>query len=242
MMAEEKVALVETTKDTYGLNQSLRTIGFPKSTWYYHQNEKVTYEEKYAALLPDMEEIARKHPEYGWPRMHVELNEAYGHRVNHKVVQRLLRLWDLRLVRSVHRPRPSGIHRVLLVWRPWRDWPIQEWSSAPSPIAGFHDASGDSCHLILLDPDGGREIWAGSALPVPLLALAVGDVDGDGRTEVVTLEGDYAAGRGAPATRVDVWRWNGFGFTLEWRSPPGAFHQFRLTDVDNDGILDVAVR
>jgi hypothetical protein len=131
---------------------------------------------------------------------------------------------------------------VLLVWRPWRDWPIQQWSPAPSPIAGFHDASGDSCHLILLDPDGEREVWAGSALPMPLLALAVGDVDGDGRNEVVTLEGDYAAGRDAPATRVDVWRWNSFGFTLEWRSPPGVFHQLRLTDVSNDGILDVAVR
>jgi len=41
---------------------------------------------------------------------------------------------------------------------------------------------------------------------------------------------------------VDVWYWNGFGFTLEWRSPPGLFHQLRLTDVDNSGILDIAVR
>ena len=60
---------------------------------------------------------------------------------------------------------------VLLVWRPWRDWPIQRWLSVPSPIADFYDAAGDSCHLILLDPHDGREIWAGSALPAPLLAL-----------------------------------------------------------------------
>jgi hypothetical protein len=131
---------------------------------------------------------------------------------------------------------------ALLVWRPWRDWPIQRWSSAPSPIADFHDAAGDSCHLILLDPRDGGEIWAGSALPAPLLALAVGDVDGDGRNEVVTLEGDYATGRSGPATRVDVWRWNGFGFTLEWRSPPSTLRELRLTDADNSGILDIAVR
>lgn len=131
---------------------------------------------------------------------------------------------------------------VLLVWRPWRDWPIQRWSPAPSPIAGFHDAKGDSCHLILLDPRDGREIWAGSALPAPLLALAVGDVDGDGRNEVVTLEGDYRTGRAGPATRVDVWRWGGFGFTLEGRSPSGVFHQLGLTDGGNDGILDIVVR
>ncbi len=131
---------------------------------------------------------------------------------------------------------------VLLIWRPWRDWPIQRWLPVSSPIAGFHDAAGDSCHLILLDPRDGREIWAGSALPVPLLALAVGDVDGDGRNEVVTLEGNYATGRDGPATRVDVWRWNGFGFTLEYRSPPGTFRQLHLTDGNNDGILDIAVR
>ena len=128
---------------------------------------------------------------------------------------------------------------VLLVWRPWRDWPIQRWLPVPSPIAGLHDAAGDSCHLILLDSRDGHEIWAGSALPAPLLALAVGDVDGDGRNEVVTLEGDYATGRDGPATRVDVWRWNGFGFTLGWRSPPGVFRQLRLTDGNNDGIIDI---
>jgi hypothetical protein len=131
---------------------------------------------------------------------------------------------------------------VLVVWRPWRDWPIQRWSSAPSPVAGFHDAAGDSCQLILLDPNDGREIWAGSALPVPMLALEVGDVDGDGRDEVVTLEGEYAAGRQGSATHVDVWRWNGFGFTLVWRSAPGVFRQLCLTDVGNGGILEIVVR
>jgi hypothetical protein len=131
---------------------------------------------------------------------------------------------------------------VLVVWRPWRDWPIQSWSTAPSPIAGFHDAAGESCHIILLDLRDGREVWAGSALPAPILALAVGDVDGDGRSEVVTLEGDYTTGHNGPASRVDVWKWNGFGFTLEWRSPPGIFHRLGLTDTNDDGILDVAVR
>ena len=131
---------------------------------------------------------------------------------------------------------------VLVVWRPWRDWPIQRWAEVPSPIAGFHDAAGDSCHLILLDPHDGREIWAGSALPAPFTGLAVGDVDGDGRSEVVTLEGDYAAGRSGSATRVDVWQWSGFGFTMAWRSPPGIFRELCLADGDNDGRLDIAIR
>jgi hypothetical protein len=72
--------------------------------------------------------------------------------------------------------------------------------------------------------------------------VAVGDVDGDGRNEVVTLEGGYATGRSGPATYVNVWRWSDFGFTLAWRSPPGTFHELRLIDEDDDGTLDVAVR
>jgi hypothetical protein len=130
---------------------------------------------------------------------------------------------------------------VLIVWRPWRDWPIQQWSTVISPIAGFHDSAGSSCHLILIDPRDGRQVWAGSALPAPLLALAVGDVDGDTRSEIVTLEGDYATGHSGPATHVDVWEWNGFGFTLEWRSPPGILHQLWLNDAEGDGIPDIVV-
>jgi len=80
---------------------------------------------------------------------------------------------------------------VLVVWRPWRDWPIQSWSTAPrSPSRAFTTQRAklppSSCSILR----DGREVWAGSALPAPILALAVGDVDGDGRSEVVTLEGD----------------------------------------------------
>ena len=127
---------------------------------------------------------------------------------------------------------------ALLVWRPWQDWPIQRWSAAPSPITGYRDASGQSCHLVLIDPRDGRETWAGSALPVPLLALAVEDLDGNGLNEVLTLEGSYADGREGSGSRVDVWRWNGFGFTLQWRSLPGVYPADCLSDADRCGLRD----
>ena len=90
MTPQQKVVLVESVKDTYGLNVALTTVGLPKSTWYYHRTQKVSYEEKYAHLLPALEAIAQEHPEYGWPRVTVELRDKHGHHVNHKVVQRLL--------------------------------------------------------------------------------------------------------------------------------------------------------
>ncbi len=113
MTSEQKVALVETAKDRHGLNLALATIDLPKSTWYYHQKRKVAYEEKYADLFPILEEIARAHPEYGVPRMMPELRDEHHIDINHKVVERLLGIWDLSILRSTHRPRPSNVQKAI---------------------------------------------------------------------------------------------------------------------------------
>jgi transposase InsO family protein len=113
MSTEQKVTLVETVKDTYGLNLALATIDLPKSTWYYHQKHKVAYEEKHADLLVVLEEIAQNHPEYGVPRIMPELRDKYHIDVNHKVVERLLGIWDLSILRSTHRPRPSHVQKAI---------------------------------------------------------------------------------------------------------------------------------
>lgn len=114
MTTTQKVALVETGWETHGLAPALAAVGLPKSTWYYQRNQKVAYEEKYADLLPDLEAIVRAHPAYGYRRITVELRESYGHPVNHKVVQRLLQLWDLSLLRNTRAPRPSGIQQAII--------------------------------------------------------------------------------------------------------------------------------
>jgi putative transposase len=114
MMPEQKVSLVETTKDTFGLNRSLEAVDLAKSTWYYHQNEKVDYEEKYADLRATLEEIAVAHPEYGLPRIMAELRDVYNCQVNHKVVERLLGLWDLGLLCGTHQRKPSGVQKAIL--------------------------------------------------------------------------------------------------------------------------------
>ena len=113
MTSEQKVALVKSVKDRYGLNLALVTVGLPKSTWYYHQKYRVAYEEKYAYLRPILEKIARDHPAYGVPRMMPELRQTYHLDVNHKVVERLLGTWDLSILRSTHRPRPSRIQQTI---------------------------------------------------------------------------------------------------------------------------------
>ena len=151
--------------------------------------------------------------------------------------------WHVRAALQADLTRDGLPECVLLVWRPWEDWPIMKWSDTPSPITANRDARGDSSHIILIEPkpsgDGYRELWAGSALALPITHIAAGDVDGDGWNELVALEGDYASGRYGPARHVAVWRWNGFGFTLEWRGPSGRFVALALADLDRDGAVEI---
>jgi len=67
-------------------------------------------------------------------------------------------------------------------------------------------------------------------------------VDGDGRNELIVLEGSYDDEREAPARYVTIWRWNGWGFSLEWRSAAGHYHHLALEDINSDNMLDIVVQ
>lgn len=98
-------------KDIYGLNRVLKAIGLSKKTWYYAQ-QRQSYEEKYEYLREPLFEIARVHPEYGIQRTMAELRDR-GIYVNHKVIEKLHRCWDLAIVRNVRHPKPSSIRLLL---------------------------------------------------------------------------------------------------------------------------------
>lgn len=74
-------------------------------------------------------------------------------------------------------------------------------------------------HPFIVGYRGGayRVLWGGSALHARLLEVELGDVDGDGDHELVTLE---ASGAGE-ARALGVWDWHGWGFSLRWRGPAG---------------------
>lgn len=113
MSTEEKVELVASAREEYGLAATLAAIELPKSTWYYHHNHKISYQEKYEHIRPLLEKIAKQHPSYGIPRISKELREAYDQVINHKVVQRMLQQWDLSLRRNVRAPEPGGVQRAI---------------------------------------------------------------------------------------------------------------------------------
>jgi putative transposase len=114
MTASQKVEFVASVVGEYSLSSALAAVELAKSTWYYHQRQKVDYGAKYVHLQPALEEIARQHPEYGYRRTTTELHETYQEHVNHKVVQRLHQLWGLALLRTTRAPKPSGIRQVIV--------------------------------------------------------------------------------------------------------------------------------
>lgn len=113
MSAEEKVELIEgMNRERYNLETAFSVLGLPRSTYYYHKNEKVEYGEKYAYLRGPMDEIIERNPGYGYPRITKALKKT-GYGVNHKVICRLVREWDYNLGRTVRKRGESGIKRAI---------------------------------------------------------------------------------------------------------------------------------
>jgi len=130
--------------------------------------------------------------------------------------------------------RDGRLEAVLLVWRDFRPWPVDQFMPNGGRIAGFHNPQGQSCHLILIGwkAKGYGELWAGSALAEPLLKIAALDFKADGKQELVTLESDYQDPPGSPARAVSAWEWNGFGFSLIARTN-GRFRQMQVMVMPN---------
>jgi len=127
---------------------------------------------------------------------------------------------------------------TLLVWRPFRPWPVDAWLPHGGRIADFHDAEGQSCHLILIGwtREAYHELWAGSALAEPIHAFVSADLNGDGKEELAALEASYDDPASTAASRLKVWEWNGFGFSAVY-SLEERFHQVQIVRAADDRLL-----
>ena len=137
--------------------------------------------------------------------------------------------WDVKEAFFADLDRNGEQELALLVWRPFAPWPVDRFMPRGGRIDNFHDANGNSCHLILIklgnvEPE---EIWAGSALSDPLHSLLAIDLDGDGYQELAAIE--YAYDSKNSDGSIVVWQWNGFGFSLADREEGTYRSLFALT-------------
>lgn len=112
MTTSQKVALVHEVEGSVSVGVALSVVDLSPSTWYYQAGRR-PYEAKHEALKVPLLKIASAFPEYGYRRSTDELSERVGHRVNHKVVQRLARIWGLAALRRPRAPRVSAVRRTI---------------------------------------------------------------------------------------------------------------------------------
>jgi hypothetical protein len=134
--------------------------------------------------------------------------------------------------------RDGLLEAALLVWRPFKPWPVDAWLPNGGRINNFHDSSGRSCHIILIGwyQEAFRERWAGSALAEPVNSFAAVDLIQNGMQYLVTLEGAYDDLPSAPSRRIKVWEWNGFGFSVVSESE-GAFSLMATAQAQDGRVL-----
>lgn len=66
MSIDQKVALASEAYEDYSLPTVLAALQLPRSTWYYHKSNGMSYTEKYHHLREPLEMIARQHPDLRW--------------------------------------------------------------------------------------------------------------------------------------------------------------------------------
>lgn len=145
--------------------------------------------------------------------------------------------WNVKEAIAADLNRDGRNELVMVVWRPFKPWPIDSFLPYGGRINAFQDKQGMSCHIILIGWDGSkyRELWAGSSLIDPVFNIRAADLDGDGNQELITLEGKYDSH--STTGNLTVWDWSGFGFRLRDRIT-GSFSDFGIvSDTQNVMIL-----
>lgn len=85
-------------------------------------------------------------------------------------------------------------------------------------------------HLFLYTFKDGemKSRWNSSNLPYINTKTVLADLDGDGENEMILIERPYKWGDGMTGESVAVWKWNEWGFWLEWRSEKGEYDDLSL--------------
>lgn len=101
-----------------------------------------------------------------------------------------------------------------------------------------------SCHLFLYAwrAKALRCIWGSSAISSPICEIAFADLRGDDNPDLVVLESSSSSDEHAPPTHLAVWRWNGWGFTNEFRSNRAPYSDLRVISADHGDLALVSQR
>jgi poly-gamma-glutamate synthesis protein (capsule biosynthesis protein) len=149
------------------------------------------------------------------------------------------------------------------VWQSPDDWWVDNFALADSTNDGISDINlslwkagnfGESKpfwveendisvknHFFVFDYVNGvvKQIWGSSNLGVPNCEFKIMDIDGDGKNDLIVVEGDYSQEPECKGSYVSIWKWNDWGFSNEWRSEKGNFANLEIEKIDGKSYIVV---
>ena len=108
-----KVGLARQFSKEFTVKLCCLSLNLARSTYYSHKDKKGSFEGKYKHLKNTVKKIIIDNPAYGYRRIYDELKEEYGIIINHKALRKLLKLWSFNILRTVKKPKRSGIEVIL---------------------------------------------------------------------------------------------------------------------------------
>lgn len=149
--------------------------------------------------------------------------------------------WDVHqlLVADVNNDGQQEVAFVL--WKPFRLEPAIIYQTFKFPSLWEEGTLRNHLFIYGWRDAAWQHLWCSSPVSDPIMEVTAGDIDGDEANELVVLGGSYDA-PDAPARHVSTWQWNGWGFTLQWRSSGGVWDHLMLQDATGDGVLDILVK
>ena len=138
---------------------------------------------------------------------------------------------------------PEGQRDFRLTW--WaapQNWTAQPPTTSDVDGDGAPEQAAVDAGRIVVRSEWRGELWR-SPTQWQLRSAALDDVDGDGRAEVVALGQQNEEMAPAYGSVIQVWKWDTKAgrFRLSWNSAAGDYHRLMLTDVNGDGIHDIAL-
>jgi poly-gamma-glutamate synthesis protein (capsule biosynthesis protein) len=96
-------------------------------------------------------------------------------------------------------------------------------------------------HFFILDfIDGSiKQVWGSSNLSRPNCEFQIADIDDDGKNDLIVIEGEYSQKPECSGNHVAVWKWNGWGFSNEWRSEEGNFSNLEIEKIGGKNYMIV---
>lgn len=137
------------------------------------------------------------------------------------------------------------------IWETEKDWVVSDYAvgdfnqdgflefavalwkqgdyASDSPLETDENKNHWGSHLFLYSfkEENPKLIWGSSLLDRPIAELASGDVNQDGITELVVLEGDYQNPYDSYAHNLSVMSWSGWGFLKDWEKQ-GSYYNLRV--------------